>query len=1370
MASDEQLREYLKRVTVDLHETRLRLQAVEARENEPVAIVGIACRYPGGVGSPEQLWELLAEGRDAISVFPEDRGWAPATGDPSHVGDSGPGSEGGFVEDLAHFDPGFFGVGRGEALAMDPQQRLLLETSWEAIEDAGIDPLTLRGTATGVFTGVSGQDYARLLSDALPLDLEGYAITGNAASVASGRVAYCLGLEGPAVTIDTACSSSLVALHLACGALRQGECSLALASGVTVLATPTIFLAMDIQGALAADARCKPFAEAADGIGCSEGAGVLALELLSDAQRLGHRVLAVVRGSAVNQDGASNGLTAPSGPAQQRVIRQALKSAGVAPSEVDAVEAHGTGTPLGDPIEAQALLATYGRDRGDSPPLWLGSIKSNIGHSQAAAGVAGVIKMVLALRHELLPETLHVNAPTPAVDWTRGSMLLLTEPAPWPRGEKPRRAGISSFGVSGTNAHVIVEEAPCSPEVGPRQRSVSPGTGGLEIGLLSKGIVPCLISGRDAEALRGQAARLGDWVAARPDLDLADIGLSLASTRSAFEHRAVLIAGDLKELQAGLAATARGDVVDGVVRGVAEVSREDLVFVCQGHGSQWAGMALELLDCSPVFAEHMRMCDEALAVHLQWSPLDALRELPHAPSLERVDVVQPLLFALMLALAGLWKACGVRPNAVVGHSQGEITAAHVAGGLSLEETAKVVALRGRVLAGLAGNGTMASIGLGASEVEARMRDAGGRWVIAAQNGPGSTVVSGQEEALAELVRECSAEGVRAKLIAGAVAAGHSPLLESVREQILDVCSTIAPRQNEVPFYSTVTSQRMDTADLDAQYWYRNVRETVRFEPAIRRLLEDGFRTFIELGPHPVLSPAIADTIDETLEHPGEARVVGSLRRGDGGPRRFLTSLGEAWAHGVEVDWGAVFAGSGAKAVALPTYAFQRERYWVAENRAAPIRRGAGVTAWSGVEATNGLVGSGAREATHDADRPFPLALTLAESSPQDRGEIVLRAVCEQAAAVLGDLSQEEVDPDKSLLELGFSSMTALELRGRLNSVTELYIPTRVLFDRPTPRALSSYVEERLDAVAGGRGDGSDASGLADLGAAADRDARPGTLTVMMREAQARGNGDLFIDALIALSRFRPTFDVASAGGVDVTSTRLSEGSAPVEMICLPTALALSGVHQYARFAQALRGGRTLSALALPGFMQGELLPDSLEAIVEALMLVIKRRPGSAPFVLVGFSSGGWLAHSLASRLEQEEEPATALILLDTYPSADVKLAGVLQAVLGRALTDDVFGLVGDDSLTAMGAYMRLLMDWRPQKIETPALLVRASEPLPGVLDDSRLKRTWDMSHDTVDVRCDHLAMVEGHAESTALAVDAWLASTVENHLEKERIC
>jgi acyl transferase domain-containing protein len=896
MTNEERLREYLKRVTADLTQVRKRLRAVEAANREPIAIVGMACRFPGGVATPEDLWQLVATGTDAISAFPADRGWEHYLNSERVTGELP--SEGGFIYDAADFDPSLFGISPNEAMAMDPQQRLVLEASWEAIERAGVDPSSLRGSRTGVFTGVLYTEYAQRLLD-VPDGVGAYLGTGSVSSIVSGRVSYSLGLEGPSVTVDTACSSSLVALHLAAQSLRSGECTFALAGGVSVMVTPSIFGDAGLSGGIAADGRCKSFSAAADGAGWSEGVGVIALERLSDAERNGHQVLAVIRGSAVNSDGASGGLTVPNGPSQQRVIRAALASGRLEPVDVDAVEAHGTGTSLGDPIEARALLDTYGQDR--EQPLWLGSVKSNIGHTQAAAGVAGVIKMVMAMRHGELPRTLHAEEPSPHIDWSAGAVSLLTEHRPWPETDRPRRAGISSFGLSGTNAHIIVE-APAEPETPAEPESV-----------MRPEVVPWVVSGKTAAALAGQADRLLSVVD-----DPVDVGWSLVSSRAVLDHRAVVLGADRDDLRRGLAALAEGGEAPGVVCRTGPVGQGGVVFVFPGQGAQWVGMATGLLDTSEVFATRIAECEQALEPFVDWSLTEVLR----SGDLARVDVVQPVSWAVMVSLAELWRSVGVKPAAVVGHSQGEIAAAVVAGGLSLEDGAKVVALRAKAIAAeLAGRGGMVSVALPHQEVAALI---GSGLSVAAVNGPLSTVVSGDVAALDELLAVCAEREIRAKRIPVDYAS-HSAHVERLRDQILADLAGITPVSGNVPFYSAVTAQRTDTATLDATYWYDNLRNTVQFEQAVRALLGEGRSLFLEVSPHPVLTMGVSDTV-EALGVP--AAVLATLRRDEGGQRRWLTAVAEAHVHGVEVDWTAVFDGWGGRRVDLPSYAFQRKRFWL----------------------------------------------------------------------------------------------------------------------------------------------------------------------------------------------------------------------------------------------------------------------------------------------------------------------------------------------------------------------------------------------------------------------------------------------------------
>ncbi|MFD1119138.1 SDR family NAD(P)-dependent oxidoreductase [Sphaerisporangium aureirubrum] len=907
--------------------------------DEPIAIVSMACRFPGGVRSPEDLWRLVDTGTDAIDEFPGNRGWdlrGLYDPDPSHPSTTYA-RTGGFLHDAADFDPAFFGISPREALAMDPQQRLLLLTAWETLERAGIDPASLHGSNTGVFAGLIYTDYASRLPT-LPPGLEGYIGTGNTASVATGRLAFTFGFHGPAVTVDTACSSSLVAVHLAAQALRGGECDLAMAGGVTVMASPNTFIEFSRQRGLAPDGRCKSFAAGADGTAWGEGAGLILLERLSDAQRNGHRILAVIRGSAVNQDGASNGLTAPNGPSQERVIQQALAGAGLTPADVDAVEAHGTGTTLGDPIEAQALLATYGQDRPAGHPLYLGSIKSNIGHTQAAAGVAGIIKMVQAMRHDRLPRSLHIDAPSPHVDWTTGSIALLDTPRPWTPNDHPRRAAVSSFGISGTNAHLILEESPVPAEVAPDDDE-------------TPAVVPWVLSAKTPEALRAQAGQLADLAGTAT---VARIGHALVTTRATFDHRAVVLGSTRDELAETLRALAEGADTPGAVAGHTARPGKT-VFVFPGQGSQWPGMARELMDDSEVFRQHIEACAEALSPHTGWSLVDVLRG--GAPSLSRVDVVQPALWAIMVSLAAVWRSHGVHPDAVVGHSQGEIAAAYVAGALTLEDAAAVVARRSQALATLSGTGGMASVLLPAAQVRDRLRSWGGDLHIAATNGPATTIVAGDRNTLDEFRLLCEAEGVHARAV-DVDYASHTPHIEALRDELTGLLAGVTPRASEIAFYSTVTGDRLDTTALDAAYWYTNLRQPVRFEEATRALVQAGHGLFVENSAHPVLTGAV----QETLESLGDARgtALGTLRRDDGGRRRMLTSLAQAYIGGAPVDWAAMYPPNPAP-VDLPTYPFQRHRFWLE----APA--GAGNAAELGLVAGgHPLLGTGVQVAEDDS--------------------------------------------------------------------------------------------------------------------------------------------------------------------------------------------------------------------------------------------------------------------------------------------------------------------------------------------------------------------------------------------------------------------
>ncbi|MEU7143241.1 type I polyketide synthase [Nocardia sp. NPDC046473] len=897
MDGDEKLRAYLRRATTELLQTRQLLAELEAATQEPIAIVAMSCRYPGGVASPEQLWQLVAEGTDAISAFPRDRGW------PVFVDDQGHG--GGFIDGAGDFDPALFGISPREALAMDPQQRLLLELSWEAFERAGIDPLSVRGSRTGVFAGVMYHDYAAG-AQSVPEEVAGFLGTGTSGSIVSGRVAYAFGLEGPAVTLDTACSSALVGLHLAVHALRSRECGLALAAGVTVLATPTVFAEFARQDGISRQARCRPFAASADGTVFGEGAGMLLLERLSDAQRNGHPVLAVVRGSAVNQDGASNGLTAPNGPSQQRVIWQALTAAGLTAAEVDVVEAHGTGTVLGDPIEAQALLATYGQDR--DRPLLLGSIKSNIGHTQAAAGVAGVIKMVEALRRGVVPATLHVDSPTPQVDWSAGAVELATEARPWPEVGRVRRAAVSSFGISGTNAHVIVEQAP-------EHAAAAVGVSG------APPVLPFVVSGRSAAALRSQCARLLSFLADSPEPALADISWSLVSSRAALEHRAVVLAQDRAELAEGLSLVVDGGSAARVVIGRQRTGK--LAFVFAGQGAQRVGMGRELYEAFPVFAAAF---DEVCGY---LDPLlgRSLRDIVFggdAEVLARTEFAQPALLAVELALVRLFESFGMSPDFVIGHSVGEISAACVAGMLSVADAARLVVARGGLMQALPDGGAMVAIQATEDEVTPRLCESAD---LAAVNGPHAVVVSGNRAAVEQVAEHFAGLGRKTTWLTVSHAF-HSALMEPMLDEFATVCAGIEFAEPMVAVVSNRTGALATAEQFRSPgYWVAHARETVRFADGIATLVEHGVHGFLEIGPDATLTGPVWSNLDDDPDR--ASIVVPALRADRDEAEAVLAATAALFAHGRRVDWSA-YLGTGVHGrIDLPTYAFQHQRYWLA---------------------------------------------------------------------------------------------------------------------------------------------------------------------------------------------------------------------------------------------------------------------------------------------------------------------------------------------------------------------------------------------------------------------------------------------------------
>ncbi|OLF05775.1 hypothetical protein BLA60_35305 [Actinophytocola xinjiangensis] len=989
MSDVDRLRAYLRKATAELYQLRDQVRAAQERHTEPVAIVGLACRFPGGVSSPEQLWDLVTGGGDAITEFPADRGWDVADlydPDPDAPGRTYT-TRGGFLDGAGDFDAGFFGISPREALAMDPQQRLLLEVSWEALESAGIPAHEVRGSATGVFTGVMYHDYLTRLRE-VPAELSGFLGTGAAGSVASGRVAYTLGLEGPAVTVDTACSSSLVALHLACQSLRLGESTLALAGGATVMATPAPFVEFSRQRGLSADGRCKAFAAGADGVGWAEGVGVLVLERLSDARRHGHPVLALVRGSAVNSDGASNGLTAPNGPSQERVIRQALADANLSTQDIDVVEAHGTGTTLGDPIEAQALLATYGQDRAE--PLLLGSVKSNLGHTQAAAGVAGVIKTVLALRAGLLPATLHVDAPSPHVDWSAGAVTLATGNTPWPATGRPRRAAVSSFGISGTNAHVVLEQA-TDPEAEP-----TPDTLPLANPLANP---PWVLTARTETALTGQAARLLSHLDGR-DPRPGDVAYSLTTARH--PHRAVLVADDLDGYRRALSALASGEPAAGVATARARGGKTAFVF--SGQGAQRPGMGRELYAEFPVFAQALdelcaRLPTEIPLREAMFGDGDLLADTGYA---------QPALFAFEVALYRLFEDWGLRPDYVAGHSIGELAAAHVAGALPLADACRLVTARARLIGGLPPGGAMVAVRAGEEEVTPLL--AGTPVALASVNGPRAVVLAGPEADLTRLVDTLGRRATRLRVSH----AFHSAALDPVLDALAEVAGGLTVTEPAIPVVSGLTGKPEDLASPG--HWVAQAREPVRFADCVQYLSAEGVRRFLEIGPDAVLTPLIRDCVV------GDAAIVAAQRRDQPATGAVRTARAQLHAHHADLDPVSV---PGARRVPLPTYAFEHQRYWLASDSTLTYALG--------------------------AERPLATA---------EEGEL-LAFVRAAASAVMGHASPEAVAADDDFLDIGFTSLTAVELRDRLGAATGLELPVSVMFDCPTPLAVAAHLKAEL---------------------------------------------------------------------------------------------------------------------------------------------------------------------------------------------------------------------------------------------------------------------------------------------------------------------
>jgi malonyl CoA-acyl carrier protein transacylase/thioesterase domain-containing protein/aryl carrier-like protein len=1165
--------------------------------------------------------------------------------------------------------------------------------------------------------------------------------------VAAGRIAYTLGLHGPAVTVDTACSSSLVATHLGVAALRRDECDLALVGGATLLATPGVFTEFSRQGGVSRDGRCRSFAEGADGTGWAEGGTVLVLARLSDAQRLGHRVLAVIRGSAVNSDGASNGLTAPNGPAQERVIRAALAASGLTTADVDLVEGHGTGTSLGDPIELGALHATYGRDRPADAPVYLGSVKSNLGHTQAAAGVAGVLKAVLALRHGRMPRSLHAERPTSRVDWSAGGVALLSAARPWPAGARPRRAAVSSFGISGTNAHLILEEAPPTPE--PAQRSAADGP------------VPVLLSARSAAALREQAARLRvrlAGTAGEPEPPLVDVAHALAAGRTRMAHRAVLVAADRTELRAALDEVAAGGYPEDGALGVAGVPRRGVVALFTGQGSQRAGMGRELARRYPVFAEALEAACTALDAHhhdgdddppvrvaLAVEPGSARAELLH-----RTGTAQRALFAVEVALFRLLESWGLRIDFALGHSIGELVAAHVTGVLSLPDAARVVSARARLMQALPGAGVMVAVQADAGEAAELIAGVADRVALAAVNGPEAVVLSGDPEALDPIIDRLRAQGRRTKRLAVSHAF-HSPQMDPMLAAFEREIDGVPAAAGRVPVVSNLTGLPLVTPD--AGYWARQVRGTVRFLDGVRWLAGSGAGTWVEFGPHGVLTPAVRDCLPES----GAALLVPTLSARRPEVQSVLTAAAELDVAGVELDWPQVLRGDQPRPVPVPTYPFQHRRFW-------PEARPAGVAS-VGLSSEDGPAEDGLVPATSLPDRAAVAAL-----------------VTGQAAAVLGHSPGTAVPGDRPLLELGFDSMGAVHLHRRLARATGLDLPARTLVEHPTLDGLTDHLWSRL-----GRPAGSEPSGEPDepgggsapgheprpaggsvpgreprpaggsvpgrepaLGGRPEPVSGPGPFTTMLRTAAGADDLPRAVRWLGDSARYRPSYATASEGPTPV-SVLISDGTAPT-LVCLPSFLAGSGPHQFARFAAALPTRRRTTAVQLPGFGPGEPLPRDWDALMDSLCAAVLHAAGPDEFLLVGYSIGGVLAQGVAGRLAGTPRAPRGLVMLDTFEPGRADQADTFAWAMGAILDlDHEYLLIDDDAVLAMGGYLRALDGWAAEPAPVPTLLAHA-EPTDG---SGRWPR-WQVAGTVVTVAGDHFSLLQDDVKATAAAVDAWL--------------
>lgn len=1292
--------------------------------NEPVAVIGVGCRFPGDIDGPERLWDFLTEKKCAITAYP-DRGFTNA----GTFAESG-----GFLKDVAGFDNRFFDIPPDEALRMDPQQRLLLEVSWEALEHAGIIPESLRLSRTGVFVGVSSTDYVRLVSASAQQKSTIWDNTGGSSSIIANRISYFLDIQGPSIVIDTACSSSLVPVHLACRSLSTWDCDIALVGGTNVLISPEPWGGFREAGILSQTGCCHAFDKSADGMVRGEGCGVIVLQRLSDARLEGRRILAILTGSAVNQDGKSNGIMAPNPSAQIGVLENACKSARVDPLEIGYVEAHGTGTSLGDRIEAHALGMVFGRKRPGSGPLMIGSIKPNIGHLEGAAGIAGLIKAVLMVERGSLLPSGGFTEPNPAIPFTELGLRVVDELQEWPVvAGRPRRAGVSSFGFGGTNAHVIVEEA----------GSVGADTvsGRADVGGSGGGVVAWVISGKTASALAAQAGRLGRYVRARPALDVVDVGYSLVSTRSVFDHRAVVVGQTRDELLAGLAGVVAGRPEAGVVCGVGKPAGKT-AFVFAGQGSQWLGMGSELYAAYPVFAEALDAVVDELDRHLRY-PLRDVIWGHDQDLLNTTEFAQPALFAVEVALYRLLMSWGVRPGLVLGHSVGELAAAHVAGALCLPDAAMLVAARGRLMQALPAGGAMFAVQAREDEVAPML---GHDVSIAAVNGPASVVISGAHDAVSAIADRLRGQGRRVHRLAVSHAF-HSALMEPMIAEFTAVAAELSVGLPTIPVISNVTGQLVADDFASADYWARHIRAVVRFGDSVRSAHCAGASRFIEVGP----GGGLTSLIEASL---ADAQIVSvpTLRKDRPEPVSVMTAAAQGFVSGMGLDWASVFSGYRPKRVELPTYAFQHQKFWL-----APAPSVSDPTAAGQIGASDGgaelLASSG-------------FAARLAGRSADEQLAAAIEVVCEHAAAVLGRDGAAGLDAGQAFADSGFNSLSAVELRNRLTAVTAVTLPATAIFDHPTPTELAQYLITQID------GHGSSAA------AAANPAERIDALTDLFLQACDAGRDADGWKMVALASNTRERMSSPVRNNVSKNVALLADGISDVVVICIPTLTVLSDQREYRDIANAMTGRHSVYSLTLPGFDSSDALPQNADMIVETVSnAIIDVVGGSCRFVLSGYSSGGVLAYALCSHLSvKHQRNPLGVALIDTYLPSQIANPSMNEGFspndTGKGLSREVIRVarmlnrLTATRLTAAATYAAIFQAWEPGRSMAPVLNIVAKDRIATVenLREERINR-WrtaaaEAAYSVAEVPGDHFGMMSTSSEAIATEIHDWISGLV----------